>query len=175
MQLNKPLLLLVSLIQGYRNYTIDLGILQESFAENKTDWYKETRNYYYGLDKKYFEAAGVVQNEWCFLWLLSYTITEETDRAPYSEISRFHFPDEAADKENSVSSFFFYMWNAWCEEECKVVYGWEYAHFWNKWCHSAKDTPQGAAEKFYAELTTGNRQKLVKRSSELYDGSKKRQ
>ena len=24
--------------------------------------------------------------------------------------------------ENAVSSFFYYMWNAWCEEECKVVY-----------------------------------------------------
>ena len=25
--------------------------------------------------------------------------------------------------ENTVSSFFYYMWNAWSEEECKAVYG----------------------------------------------------
>ncbi len=25
--------------------------------------------------------------------------------------------------ENTVSSFFYYMWNAWSEEECKTVYG----------------------------------------------------
>ena len=24
---------------------------------------------------------------------------------------------------NAVSSFFYYMWNAWSEDECKVVYG----------------------------------------------------
>ena len=35
--------------------------------------------------------------------------------------------------ENAVSSFFYYMWNAWCEEECKVVYGDMYRHFWEKW------------------------------------------
>lgn len=120
-------------------------------------------------------TAGIEQNEWCFLRLLHFDITEETDRTAYSEPGRFHFPDEAADKENSVSSFFFYMWNTWSEEECKAVYGSEYTHFWNKWCHHARNTAWGAAEKFYAELTAHNRQKLVKRSCELYDGSRKRQ
>lgn len=32
--------------------------------------------------------------------------------------------------ENTVSSFFYYMWNAWSEEECKAVYGGMYPHFW---------------------------------------------
>lgn len=32
--------------------------------------------------------------------------------------------------ENTVSSFFYYMWNAWSEEECKTVYGGMYPHFW---------------------------------------------
>ena len=36
--------------------------------------------------------------------------------------------------ENTVSSFFYYMWNAWSEEECKAVYGGMYPHFWEKWC-----------------------------------------
>ena len=46
--------------------------------------------------------------------------------------------------ENTVSSFFYYMWNAWSEEECKAVYGGMYPHFWEKWCvatgkaHSAR-------------------------------------
>ena len=34
--------------------------------------------------------------------------------------------------ENTVSSFFYYMWNAWSEEECKAVYGGMYPHFWEK-------------------------------------------
>lgn len=34
--------------------------------------------------------------------------------------------------ENTVSSFFYYMWNAWSEEECKTVYGGMYPHFWEK-------------------------------------------
>lgn len=32
--------------------------------------------------------------------------------------------------ENAVSSFFYYMWNAWSMEECKVVYGGMFLHFW---------------------------------------------
>lgn len=32
--------------------------------------------------------------------------------------------------ENAVSSFFYYMWNAWSMEECKAVYGGMYPHFW---------------------------------------------
>lgn len=32
--------------------------------------------------------------------------------------------------ENTVSSFFYYMWNAWSEEERKAVYGGMYPHFW---------------------------------------------
>ena len=35
--------------------------------------------------------------------------------------------------ENAVSSFFYYMWNAWSKEECKVVFGGMYKHFWEKW------------------------------------------
>ncbi|MFS2826827.1 hypothetical protein [Parabacteroides distasonis] len=35
--------------------------------------------------------------------------------------------------ENAVSSFFYYMWNAWSKEECKVVFGDMYRHFWDKW------------------------------------------
>lgn len=34
--------------------------------------------------------------------------------------------------ENAVSSFFFYMWNAWSEEECKAVYGNMYPAFLGK-------------------------------------------
>lgn len=48
--------------------------------------------------------------------------------------------------ENAVSSFFFYMWNAWSEEECKAVYGNMYLHFWEKWCVAADKGTFGAAE-----------------------------
>lgn len=32
--------------------------------------------------------------------------------------------------ENSVSSFFYYMWNAWSKEECEIVFGGMCKHFW---------------------------------------------
>ena len=35
--------------------------------------------------------------------------------------------------ENTVSCLFYYMWNAWSREECKVVFGDMHRHFWNKW------------------------------------------
>lgn len=35
--------------------------------------------------------------------------------------------------ENAVSSYFYYMWNTWCEEECRTVFKEMYPHFWEKW------------------------------------------
>ena len=63
--------------------------------------------------------------------------------------------------ENAVSSFFYYMWNAWSEDECKVVYGEMYRHFWEKWSQMTDKGVFGAAERFYAELTDHYREKLV--------------
>ena len=47
--------------------------------------------------------------------------------------------------ENAVSSFFYYMWNAWSKEECKVVFGGMYLHFWDKWSGLADNAIFGAA------------------------------
>lgn len=76
----------------------------------------------------------------------------------------------AKPKSNDVTSFFYYMWNKWNEEECKAVFN--DPHFWNKWCE-AYDTmkgPRGAAELFYMMLSDTNRDKLVARALECYDG-----
>lgn len=75
---------------------------------------------------------------------------------------------------NDVTSFFFYMWNAWCEEECKRAFGTDggnWKHFWSKWCgiYNAYGV-HGAAERFYAELSNGNRNLLVGRAIEAYEG-----
>lgn len=72
--------------------------------------------------------------------------------------------------ENTVSSFFYYMWNSWNEEECRTVFAsLGYKHFWDKWCAIAKPTAHGATEKFYAELETHNRALLVNRACEIYN------
>ena len=71
---------------------------------------------------------------------------------------------------NAVSSFFYYMWNAWSEDECKVVYGEISRHFWGKWSQMTDKGAFGAAERFYAELTDHYREKLVERAVSLYDG-----
>ena len=76
--------------------------------------------------------------------------------------------------ENAISSFFYYMWNAWSEEECKVVYGDMHRHFWEKWCQMTDKGVFGAAERFYAELTDRYREKLAKRAVALYDGKTRR-
>ena len=72
--------------------------------------------------------------------------------------------------ENAVSSFFYYMWNSWNEEECKIVYGGMSRHFWEKWCQMTDKGVFGAAERFYAELTDRYREKLTERAVGLYDG-----
>ena len=65
--------------------------------------------------------------------------------------------------ENAVSSFFYYMWNAWSKEECKVVFGDMYRHFWDKWSALADKSIFGAAERFFAELSENNQKLLVER------------
>ena len=82
-------------------------------------------------------------------------------------------PAEPEKFKNNVTSFFFYMWNKWCEEECRLVFGngdfWP--HFWKKWCHFCdKTNSRDAVAGFYAELSDTNRDKLVARALELYDG-----
>ena len=72
--------------------------------------------------------------------------------------------------ENAVSSFFYYMWNAWSIEECKVVFGSMYRHFWDKWNAQAEKSIYGATERFYMELSEDNRRLLVERAVALYDG-----
>ena len=76
--------------------------------------------------------------------------------------------------ENAVSSFFYYMWNTWSEEECKAVYGDMHRHFWEKWCQMTDKGVFGAAERFYAELTDRYREKLAERAVSLYDGKSSR-
>ncbi len=83
--------------------------------------------------------------------------------------------DNISTKENIVSSFFFFMWNGWCKEECKIIFGWEFQHFWDKWCGMCKIyNVYSATEKYYADLTQGNRVKLVNRACEIYNGSERR-
>ena len=69
------------------------------------------------------------------------------------------------DPVNAVSSFHYYMWNAWGEEECKITFGCAYKHFWKKWNSLASKSILGAAERFYAELSDNNRELLVGKSS----------
>ena len=71
---------------------------------------------------------------------------------------------------DNVSSYFFYMWNRWSHEECEAVYGNMSAHIWKKWCAACTPSVWGAAERLYAELSESNRQLLVERAVNLYDG-----
>ena len=79
------------------------------------------------------------------------------------------------DPVNAVSSFHYYMWNAWGEEECKITFGSMYKHFWEKWNSLASKSILGAAERFYAELSDNNRELLVNRAVALYDGKATRE
>lgn len=76
-------------------------------------------------------------------------------------------------KRNDIASFFYYMWNAWSEQECKIAFvrsscGWR--HLWNKWCqYSTSYSRYGAVEEFFANLDDKNQDLLVERAIELYN------
>lgn len=78
---------------------------------------------------------------------------------------------------NDVASFFYYMWNAWSEEECAIAFanaecGWQ--HFWHKWCSICeKHGVFGAAENLFSELNENYQDMLVKRATEVYNRRKR--
>lgn len=72
---------------------------------------------------------------------------------------------------NIVSSFFYYMWNKWSEQECLIVFGESGIshHLWTKWCSIANKNLNGAAEGFFAALDNKCRELLVSRALKLYN------
>lgn len=75
---------------------------------------------------------------------------------------------------NFVTSFHYYMWNAWCKEECKKIFPEDSEHYWNKWITtSANYGPLAAVSVFYAELDNKHRLLLVSRAIELYNGNER--
>lgn len=81
--------------------------------------------------------------------------------------------DISRKKQNDITSFMFYMWNAWCEKECQEAFkDDDWKHFWSKWCYWCNKigSAWGATERFYSELSDGNRNRLVRRALAVYDG-----
>lgn len=76
-------------------------------------------------------------------------------------------------KKNDIASFFYYMWNAWSEQECEIAFarsscGWR--HLWNKWCqYSSQHGTFGAVEEFFANLSDTHQDLLVERAIEVYN------
>lgn len=77
-------------------------------------------------------------------------------------------------KKNDVTSFFYYMWNSWCEYEAMLVFSDScggYKHYWNKWVYYCeKYGHRAAVDLLYGDLSEDNRNKLVARALECYDG-----
>ena len=75
---------------------------------------------------------------------------------------------------NDVSSFFYYMWNAWNESECEMIFrecGW--LHFWEKYGEFYDRYGVHCVEQFFMSLSEDNKDRLVKRACELYDRGEK--
>ena len=79
------------------------------------------------------------------------------------------------DYTNIVSSFFYYMWNMWSEEECHKIFGAMGDHIWSKWCNAydRMKGPWGAAEYMYGELDSENRELLVEHACKMYDNGRR--
>jgi hypothetical protein len=148
-------------LDGSGAFPIDIFAMDGNkvIATHKLAFFSVCFDHYFG---KGWIASGPYTPE-IFMQHLKETRKELDDKKPFR---------------NDVTSFMFYMWNHWSKEECKAVFasasgGWE--HYWNKWCYfSEKYSRFGAVEEFYAELSNYNRDKLVKRALELYDGTSRK-
>lgn len=129
----------------------------------------------YGSDEVtplWFLASFMEDDELSDIAIEPELLPEQTLTNVAEWLSKAMQPVPKEKKSNNVTSFMFYMWNRWSKEECKHIYGIKWEHFWDKWLWVYKrlNGPHGAAEVFYSELSTGNRNKLVERALECYDG-----
>ena len=75
---------------------------------------------------------------------------------------------------NDVTSFMYFMWNMWSQEECEICFAEAmcgHKHIWEKWISACRrmDGPNGATEVFYAELDTTNQDILVAYATSKYN------
>lgn len=78
-------------------------------------------------------------------------------------------------QENIVTSYFYYMWNAFSQTESDQIFGYLSQHMTDKWNSICKrHSVYSAAERLYADLTQDNRLKLVTRACLQYNGNSKR-
>lgn len=77
--------------------------------------------------------------------------------------------------QNDVSTFFYYMWNAFNKEECLSLFGIDLGyHIWEQYKEILVDQcGRGVIEELYSKIDDECRQKLVTRSKEVYDGRKR--
>lgn len=65
---------------------------------------------------------------------------------------------------NEVTNFMYYMYNKWDERESKTIFGDMLGeHIFNKWLQHQRNEMR-----WYAELDTQCRNKVVQRANELY-------
>ena len=70
---------------------------------------------------------------------------------------------------NIVTYFMWYMFNKWCLDEAKLIFGNSLGeHIWEKWCDRVF-TGDGDQLRFYGNLDTVCRNKLVARALEFYN------
>lgn len=86
--LNKTLLNLIIYIQDTKKQAISEGIL---FENEDYDWYRVTQDVYYELNKKLFEKAGIVQNQYNFEKILNYPVKDEILNTKYEQLGKFLF------------------------------------------------------------------------------------
>lgn len=86
--LNKKLLELIIYIQDTKKQAISEGIL---FDNESFYWYRITQDVYYKLDKELFEKAGILQNQYNFEKILSYSVEDEILNTKYEQLGKFLF------------------------------------------------------------------------------------
>ncbi len=84
---NKTLLNLLYAIKTKQS----LAIVESNIFENKEDWLKELRDYFYSLPDDKMKEAGLVKNEYCIRAIEMFDIPDEWMKSLYEDLGRFTF------------------------------------------------------------------------------------
>lgn len=87
MKLNITLLNIIIVVQSCKIFELSRGLLNGY----KTDWYKNTEDYFLEIDRELADKAGIKLNHNTFEKILSYVIPDTAEEVEYSELGQFTF------------------------------------------------------------------------------------
>ena len=91
-RLNKDLLNIIIAVQNYKTFQLSDYFLKLSLDENiDYDWYSNVKDFFFAIDKKLIDKAGIDHDLSTLEKILSYQVPEDAETVEYHELGQYVF------------------------------------------------------------------------------------